>query len=149
MLGHLTADQGAAGLLATGGDALDDLGDVLGTQLADGDVIREEQRLGTDGHDVVDAHGNQVLAHGVVTAQQLGDRELGAHAVGATHQDGVVHVLEGLHREARAKATQPADDLGSVGLANAGLDRVNRACALVHVHAGVGVGHVPVLLAHA
>jgi hypothetical protein len=38
--------------------------------------------------DVVDAHGHQVDADGVVPAELLGQLELGAHAVGGGHQDG-------------------------------------------------------------
>ena len=146
VLGHLAAHEGAAGLLAALGDALDDLCHVLGAELSDGHVIQEEERLGTDGHHVVDAHGHEVLAHCVVTVEQLGDGELGADAVGAGHEDGVLHVLEALHREARAEAAEAADDLGAVGGLDGALDGVDRAGALVDVHAGVGVRNVLGLL---
>ena len=73
VLGHLSADEGAAGLLAALRDALHNLCHVLGAQLADGHVVQEEERLGTDGHDVVHAHGHQVLAHRVMAVKQLSD----------------------------------------------------------------------------
>src|SRR3546814_6862467 len=46
VLGHLPADQRAAGLAAAVGDALDELLDVIGVELADRYVVEEEQRLG-------------------------------------------------------------------------------------------------------
>ncbi len=86
VLGHLTADQGAAGLAAALGDAGDQLLDVVRVELADGDVVEEEQGLGALAHQVVDAHGDQVDADGVEPADGLGDQGLGADAVGGRHQ---------------------------------------------------------------
>ena len=146
MLGHLAADERAAGLAAALGDALHDLRHVVGPELADGDVVEEEQRLGADRHHVVDAHGHEVLAHGVVTVEQLRDGKLGAHAIGSGHEDGILHVLERFHREARAKATETTDDLGTVRRGDCRLDGVDGAGALVDVHSRVGVGHVPGLV---
>ncbi len=142
VLGHLAAHERAAGLLAALRDALDYLGHVLGAELADGHVIQEEERLGADGHDVVDAHGHEVLAHRVVAVEQLRDGELGAHAVRAGHEHGILHVLEAGHREAAAEAAETADDLGAVRLLDGGLDGVDGTGTLGGVHAGVGVGDV-------
>ena len=64
MLGHLAADEGAAGLAAALGHAFDELLDVIGIELADRDVVEEEERLGALAHDVVDAHGDEVDADG-------------------------------------------------------------------------------------
>jgi hypothetical protein len=44
MFGHLPADERATGLTATVGDTLDELLDVVGVELADGDVVEEEER---------------------------------------------------------------------------------------------------------
>ena len=41
-LGRLAAEQRAAGLAAAVGDALDDVGDALGVEAADRDVVEEE-----------------------------------------------------------------------------------------------------------
>ena len=46
VLGHLAAEQRAAGLAAAVGDARDELVDHLGDELPDGDVVEEEERLG-------------------------------------------------------------------------------------------------------
>ncbi len=69
VLGHLAADQRAACLPAALGDARDDPGDRVGVELADGDVVEEEERLGAGDEDVVGAHRDQVDTHGVVAVQ--------------------------------------------------------------------------------
>ncbi len=45
-LGGLAPDQGAAGTAAALGDALDHLRGLFGVELAGGEIIQEEQRLG-------------------------------------------------------------------------------------------------------
>ena len=82
VLGHLAADERAAGLPAALGHAVDELLDVVGVELADGDVVEEEERLGALAHEVVDAHGDEVDADRVEAAGGLGDERLGADAVG-------------------------------------------------------------------
>ncbi len=83
VLGGLAANQGAAGLDAALRHAGDDGGDFLRLVFADGDIVQEEQGPGAAADDVVDAHGHAVDADGVVLVQQLGQAQLGAHAVGA------------------------------------------------------------------
>ena len=95
MLGHLAADERAAGLAAALADAPDDFGHGPGIQLAHGNVVEEEQRLGTGGQNIVHAHGHQIDAHRIVHAKTLGDLQLRAHAVGAGNQQGIGHVLGG------------------------------------------------------
>ncbi len=142
VLGHLAADERAARLLAALADAGDDLRHLLGFQLADGDVVEEEQRLGAGREDVVGAHGHQVDAHRVVLAEHLGDLELGAHAVGAAHEQRIGHVLRRRDGEQAAETADVADDLGAVRLVHDALDGVNRAGALRRVNAGLGIRHL-------
>ena len=111
VLGHLAADEGAAGLPAPEGDALDELLDVVGVELAHRDVVEEEQRLGALAHDVVDAHGDEVDADRVEAAGGLRDERLGADAVGGATQHGVGVAVLG-EREQPAEAADVADDLG-------------------------------------
>ena len=59
---------------------------LVGVDLAGGDVVEHEERLGPDAHQVVDAHGHQVDADRVVAAGGPGDDQLGAHAVGRGDQ---------------------------------------------------------------
>ena len=65
------------------GDALDDVGGDVDVELAAGEVVEEEQRLGALHQDVVDAHRDEVDADGVVAVERERELELGAHAVGA------------------------------------------------------------------
>ena len=83
MLGRLAADQRAAGLLAAARDALDDLAGDGDVELAAGEVVEEEQRLGALDQDVVDAHRDEVDADRVVAVERERELELGADAVGA------------------------------------------------------------------
>ena len=86
---HLPAQQDAGRLAAPLHDALDDgLRDVH-VQGARRKVVEEEERVGARGDDVVDAHGDQVDADGVVHAQVEGQLELGTDAVCAGDQEGV------------------------------------------------------------
>ena len=57
----------------------------------------------TGADDVVDAHGHAVDADGVVLVHQLGQAELGAHAVGAGDQHRLLHPGNG-QAEAAAEA---------------------------------------------
>ncbi len=148
VLGRLAADERAARLQAALGDAAHDGRDVLGLDVADGDVVEEEQRLGARGEQVVGAHGHQVDAHGVVAAEQLGELELGAHAVGARDEHGVVHLLDVGGGEQAAETAQAADDLRAVGGGDALLHQVDRAGALGRVDTGVAVGYLLLLVAH-
>ena len=65
----LAADEGAAGLLAAVGDARDDLLGDADFQVAGGEIVEKEQGLGAAHDQVVDVHGHQVDAHGVVLVQ--------------------------------------------------------------------------------
>ena len=132
----------AARELAAVGHAVHDLSHVLGLDVADRHVIEEEQRLGAGGEDVVHAHGHEVLAHRLVAVEDLGEHELGAHAVGTGDEDRVLHVLERRGGEQAAKTADTADDLGTVGLLDHLLDGVDRAAALGGVHAGVLIRNV-------
>ena len=70
---------------------------------------------------------------------QEGDFQLGAHAVGAGHQDGLLHVRHVGGKQA-AEAAQGAHDAGDIGGLHQGFDAVDRLIAGGDVHAGGGVG---------
>ena len=146
MLGHFPADKSAARLTAALADTRDDLGHVLLAQLADGDVVQEEQRLGAAGQDVVHAHGDQVDADRAVLAGELGHLELGAHAVGARNQQRLFHALRRGDAEQPAETADVAHDLGAVGGVHGFLDRVDRARPFGDIDTGCCVGDF--LVAH-
>ena len=74
VLGRLPAEQGAASPAAALGHPSDDGRHPVGVDPADGQVVEHEQRLGPADHHVVDDHGDQVDADGVVAVQGLGDQ---------------------------------------------------------------------------
>ena len=88
-LGGLAAEQRAARLAAAVGDALDHVGDALGVEPPDGDVVEEQHRLGAAGEHVVDAHRHEVDARVAQTAGLALQQELRADAVGAGDQHGI------------------------------------------------------------
>ena len=142
VLGHLTAHERAARELAAVGHTLDNLCHVLGLDVTDGNVVQEEQRLGTRSQNIVDAHSDQVLAHRLVTVHDLGEHELGAHAVGTADQDRVFHILKRGGREQATKATDAADNLGAIGALDHLLNSVDGAAALGGIDASVLIRHM-------
>jgi hypothetical protein len=62
---------------------------LFGIELAGGEIVEEEQRLGALHDKVVDAHGDQVDADRVVPAGVDGDFQLGADAVIGRDQNRV------------------------------------------------------------
>ncbi len=81
VLSGLAAQQGCTGLDAAFGDAADDVCDFLRHHFSGGDIVLQEQWLSTAHDEVVDAHGHQVDADGVVLIHRLGDNKLRTHAV--------------------------------------------------------------------
>ena len=130
MLGRLAADQRAARLPAALVHAGHHGGDVLGVDLARGEVVEHEQGLGADADQVVHAHGDQVDADRLVAPGGPGHHQLRAHAVGRGHQHGLgeaVHVEGELAPEAADARHERAQ-------------AVDRGFAGCDVHAGAGVG---------
>ena len=120
------------------GDAADDGDGGVDVELAGGEVVEEEQRLGALHEHVVDAHRDQVDADRVVAVELLGELELGADAVGARDQ----HRLAVLARqvEQRAEAAQAAHHFGPETALDQRLDAFDDFVARVDVDAGVAVG---------
>ena len=54
--------------------------------IAEGHVVKEEERPGAFGEDVVDVQGDEVAADGLEVPQLSRYLELGANPVGARHQ---------------------------------------------------------------
>ena len=87
--GRLAADQRAARLAATGRNAADDGRTLVRIELAGGEIVEEEQRLGALHDEIVDAHGNEVDADRVVLVGVDGDLQLGADAVIGGNEDRI------------------------------------------------------------
>ena len=140
-LGGLAADQRAARGAAGLGDALDELGQVLGHELAGGVVVEEEERLGAAAEDVVDAVVDQVDADAAVAPGGDRDLDLGADRVGARGEHPAVRRSR-LEREEAAERADPAEDLGGVGRRDGAPDQADGAVALINVDAGVRVAKI-------
>jgi hypothetical protein len=78
------------------GDAADDCRALFRVELSGGEVIEKEQRLRALDHQVVDAHGDEIDADGIVDAGFDRHLELGPHAVigGDQHRIGKARRLE-------------------------------------------------------
>ncbi len=146
--GHLrgfAAEEGTAGLLAAVCDALDDAFDVGGIDVVDADVVEEEEGFSALDEHVVDAHGDEVDADGVVDVELGGELDLGADAIGAGDEDGVLVVafeelLVVVEAEEACEAAGVGDDALALGAAEVAEDELCGLVAGVDIHAGVGVG---------
>ena len=115
VLGRLTADEGAPGPDAAFRDAADNGRHPLRPQRAADHVVGHEQRLGTAGHEIVDDHGHQVDADGVVPAHPLGNHHLRADAVGRGRQQRPPVAREPGGIEQPGKSADAAHHLGPGG----------------------------------
>ena len=112
---------------------------VVDVELADGEVIEEEQRLGALHDEVVDAHGDQIDADGGVAPGVDGDAQLGADAVVGGDQDRIA-VARRLQVEQAAEAAEAAVRAQAAGRLDERLDGLDERVAGVDVDPGVAVG---------
>ena len=138
-LGRLAADQRATRDAAALGDALDDGGAGLDVELAGGEIVEEEQRLGALDDQVVDAHGDEGGADVVMAAGGDGDLQLGADPVGRGDQQGIA-VAELSQVEERAEAAEAGGAAAPRGRPGERLDRLDQRVAGVDVDTGLSVG---------
>ena len=134
----LPAEERALRLLAGVGDPADDrLGDAQ-LELPGAEVVEEEERAGAAGDDVVHAHADEIEADRVVRAGGEGHLELRPHAVGAAHQDGLLHV--GRDAAQPGEAADVAHDLRDARHLRQRLDALDELVARVDVDPRVPVG---------
>ena len=137
-LRRFAPDQRAAGLTAALGDPGDDVAPRLHVQDAGRVVIQEKQGFRTLNHQVVHAHGHQIDADGAMVSAGDGDLELGAHAVGGGHQDGI-GISRGAQVEQGAKTAEAGGHARTVRGFRQGFDRVDKSRAGVDIDAGLFV----------
>ncbi len=109
-------------------------------ELAAGEIVEEEQRLGALHDEVVDAHGDEVDADRGVLAGIDGDLELGADAVGGRDQHRVAETRRPSGRTGRRSRPDRRRRRGAASSAPSGLIRSTKPIACVDVDAGVAVG---------
>ncbi len=148
VLRHLAAEQRAARAPAALGHARDHLLDLFGDELADRDVVEEEQRLGALRRDVVDRHRDAVDPDRVAPVGEPRDQRLRADAVGRRHEQRIAEALP-VDGEQAAEPADVADDLGPERRADVRLDELDRLLARGDVDARAGIGQLAVGWAHA
>ena len=77
-----------------------------------------------------------------MAVEELRDGKLRTDAVRAGDENRVLHILAGCEREAGAEAAEASNHLRTVRLCNGSLDRIDRACALVDIDAGIRIAHM-------
>src|SRR5690606_7036396 len=87
--GGFATDERAASEAAAMGNAFDNRGALGNVEFAGGEIIEEEERLCTLNDQIIDAHGDEVLADRIMLASIDGDLELGAHAIIGSDKNGV------------------------------------------------------------
>jgi hypothetical protein len=108
-------------------------------ETAAGEVVEEEQRLGALHDEIVDAHGDEIDADGVVPAG--GDRqlELGADAVRRGDEKGIA-IAGGLRIEDGPEAAERGRGAAARGGPRQRLDRLDQGVAGIDVDSGRLVG---------
>jgi hypothetical protein len=144
-LRRLPPSSAAAGLLAAPGDPPEHRLGLVDVEAPGGEVVEEEERPGARGEDVVDAHGHEIDAHGVVAVGGEGHAELRPDPVGARDQDRIGQSL-GDPTET-GETAETVEDLGDPGAGSQGLDAIHQRVARGDAHARVVVGpaHVAVI----
>ena len=140
VLGRLAAEQHALGTQAALVDAGHDVGHLLGLELADHQVVEEEERHGAAGRDVVDAHRHGVDADGAEDAHLAGD-----HRPWCRRRRCRPRAPASLMRRHAHDAAEAADALEHervLDRAQALLEQPHGFVAGLHVDAGLLVGEV-------
>ncbi len=150
VLGGLATHERRAGDLAGLGDAAHDVRDALRHDLARGDVVRHEERLGAHDDDVVHDHADQVEADRVVLVERLRDRDLGADAVGRRREQRLSVVPHRRQVEEAGEPADPAQHRRAVGATDGILHELDGLVAGLGVDSGrrVGQGFVRHVMLH-
>jgi hypothetical protein len=110
MLRGLAADEPTTGMDAAHGNASDELGDRLGLDPADRDVVEERQRLGTGADDVVCAYRDEVDADAVPPPERRCDRGLRPDAGAGVRGSRAVPFISETFSAAQSRMMAPTDE---------------------------------------
>ena len=135
----LTADQRAPGLAAAFRDAADDRNALVGIEFAGSEIVEKKQGFCTLYNEIVDAHGHEIDADGVVFAGVDGDLELGADAVVGRYQNRIGEAGS-LEIEQAAETADFAIGAWPTGGSHQRLDLLHHEVAGVDIDARVGIG---------
>jgi len=138
--GHFSgfaANQRAASLQTAFADAGHNRRCGIHIEMAGGVVVEEKQRFGAANHDVVHAHSDQINTDMLVTVQLQRQAQLGAHAIGAGYQHGLL--VAGWDFAERAETAEAAHHFGALGLLSDTLDTFDQMISGVDVYTGIFV----------
>ena len=135
------ADERTARFAARRGDTADDGRPDLRVELAAGEVVKKEQRLGALDYKIVDRHGNEVDPDCGVPRRLDSDLDLGADAICCGDQDRVGKAC-GFEVEKAAEAADLGVRPGSRSLAQQRLDQIDHAVARIDVDSSGRVASV-------
>ena len=125
-------------MLAARGDSVNDRGRDFDVELATGKIIEKKQRLGTLDEYVVDAHGHEVDADRIVSAELSRKHQFRADAIRTRYEHGLT-VLPWRQRKQAAESANAMHDLRASSARDVRLDAVDERVARVNVDAGVFV----------
>ena len=137
-LGRLAAQQRAAGLLAAPGNAAHHGCCRVHVQMPAGEIVQEEEWLGPLHQDVVDAHGHQVDADGVVHVQREGQFQLGADAVGTRDQHRFT--VAGRHLEEPPETANAREQTRPARARRQRPDALDQRITCIDIDPGIPVG---------
>ena len=143
---RLTADQGTARCLTSRRNAVDNARGLFDIQLARGKIIQKKQRLGPLTDQIVDAHRHQINADRINVAGINRNAQLGANAIGCSHQNGI-GIPSAFQIKQRAKPAKPRHCAGALRALCRRFDPFNQRIACINVHARIGIGQ-PVMSGH-
>ena len=138
VLGGLPAQQGAPGDGTCRSHRFDDGPVARRVQGADGQVVDESEGSRPDRGEVVDTHGNEVLAHSIPATGPPRQLQLRSHPVGRHHQHGLA--VAGGNGDAGREAAEAADDVFGPGGGHRIGDSLDVAVGAFQVYPGLPVG---------
>ena len=136
--GRFSAEQDAAGLLASCRDPADHVFRFPHVQGPAGVVVEKQQGARAVRQDIVRAHGHEVDADGFVLLEFLGQEQFGADSVRPADQHGLRIILRQLVES--AESAEIAQDLFVEGLLRKRCEAFHQAVAGVDVDPGLPVG---------
>src|SRR5215470_8996855 len=144
-LGGFAADEGATRLLAAGCNPGHHRRADLRCELAAGEIVEEEQWLGTLDHKIIYRHGDEIDADGVMPSGFNSDLDLGTDAVRGGHQPWIAET-RALQVEQSTKSANCLVGAGAGSGAHQWLDEVHHAIACVDINARLRIGKAIVAL---
>jgi hypothetical protein len=129
------------------GDTCNDRGRRLGVELAAGEVVEEEQRLGALHHEVIDRHRHEIDADPGMQPGLDRDLHLGPDAIGGGDQHRVLEARR-LEVEQAAEAADLGIRAGTRGRAHHGLDQIDQTVSGIDIDARICISEPASALGH-